>query len=105
MYMGEGGSIPFMAMLGELYPSSQFLILGCLGPHSNAHGPNEFLHLDFSAKLTMCVTYVLAKHCSYKVDSLLQQGPASPQAKKAKTGADPADLTANFGRTKDGVKL
>lgn len=105
MYMGEGGSIPFMAMLGELYPSSQFLILGCLGPHSNAHGPNEFLHLEFSAKLTMCVTYVLAKHCSYKVDSLLQQGPASPQAKKAKTGADPADLTANFGRTKDGVKL
>ena len=41
-YMGEGGSIPFMAMLGERFPDAQFLVTGVLGPHSNAHGPNEF---------------------------------------------------------------
>jgi acetylornithine deacetylase/succinyl-diaminopimelate desuccinylase-like protein len=44
MWMGEGGTIPFMAMLGAKYPQAQFLITGVLGPHSNAHGPNEFLH-------------------------------------------------------------
>ncbi len=44
-YMGEGGSIPFMAMLGEKFPQAQFVVTGVLGPHSNAHGPNEFLHL------------------------------------------------------------
>ncbi len=43
-YMGEGGSIPFMAMLGEKFPAAQFVVTGVLGPHSNAHGPNEFLH-------------------------------------------------------------
>ncbi len=41
-YLGLGGSIPFMAMLGERFPQAQFLITGVLGPHSNAHGPNEF---------------------------------------------------------------
>ncbi len=44
-YVGEGGSIPFMQMLGERYPSAQFLVTGVLGPGSNAHGPNEFLHV------------------------------------------------------------
>src|SRR5690606_30279713 len=38
MYMGEGGSIPFMGMLGEKFPGAQFMITGVLGPHSNAHG-------------------------------------------------------------------
>ncbi len=41
--MGEGGTIPFMAMLGKQFPAAQFLITGVLGPKSNAHGPNEFL--------------------------------------------------------------
>ena len=45
MYMGEGGTIPFMGMLGEKFPDAQFMITGVLGPHSNAHGPNEFLHI------------------------------------------------------------
>ncbi len=45
VYMGEGGSIPFMGMLGAKFPKAQFLITGVLGPKSNAHGPNEFLHL------------------------------------------------------------
>lgn len=58
-YMGEGGTIPFMGMLGEKFPNAQFMITGVLGPHSNAHGPNEFLHLDMARKLTACVAYVL----------------------------------------------
>lgn len=59
-YMGEGGTIPFMGMLGEQFPKAQFMITGVLGPHSNAHGPNEFLHLDMVKKLTSCVSYVLS---------------------------------------------
>ncbi|MFI4962429.1 MAG: M20 family metallopeptidase [Legionellales bacterium] len=58
-YMGEGGTIPFMGMLGDKFPEAQFMITGVLGPHSNAHGPNEFLHLDMVKKLTACVSYVL----------------------------------------------
>ena len=61
-FAGEGGTIPFMAMLGEKFPQAQFLITGVLGPHSNAHGPNEFLHLDYAARLTSCVAQVLADH-------------------------------------------
>ena len=60
--MGEGGTIPFMAMLGEQFPQAQFLITGVLGPHSNAHGPNEFLHIDYAKRLTACVAEVLAAH-------------------------------------------
>jgi len=62
MHMGEGGTIPFMAMLGARFPGAQFLITGVLGPHSNAHGPNEFLHLPTAQKLTCCVAEVLAQH-------------------------------------------
>jgi len=62
MYMGTGGSIPFMGMLGEKFPGVQFLITGVLGPNSNAHGPNEFLHIEKGKKVTMCVSQVLADH-------------------------------------------
>jgi acetylornithine deacetylase/succinyl-diaminopimelate desuccinylase-like protein len=62
VYMGEGGSIPFMGMLGAKFPAAQFLITGVLGPHSNAHGPNEFLHVPTGKKLTACVAQVLADH-------------------------------------------
>jgi acetylornithine deacetylase/succinyl-diaminopimelate desuccinylase-like protein len=62
MYMGEGGTIPFMYMLGERFPHAQFCITGVLGPGSNAHGPNEFLHLPTARKLTLCVAEVLAAH-------------------------------------------
>jgi acetylornithine deacetylase/succinyl-diaminopimelate desuccinylase-like protein len=62
MWMGEGGTIPFMAMLGEKFPQAQFLITGVLGPQSNAHGPNEFLHLDCAQRLTACVADVIAAH-------------------------------------------
>jgi len=60
--VGCGGTIPFMGMLGEQFPKTQFFITGVLGPHSNAHGPNEFLHLDYAEKLTVCVALVLADH-------------------------------------------
>jgi acetylornithine deacetylase/succinyl-diaminopimelate desuccinylase-like protein len=64
MWMGEGGTIPFMAMLGEKFPQAQFLITGVLGPHSNAHGPNEFLHIDYAKRLTSCVADVIAAHAT-----------------------------------------
>jgi acetylornithine deacetylase/succinyl-diaminopimelate desuccinylase-like protein len=59
VYMGEGGSIPFMGMLGEKFPDAQFLITGVLGPASNAHGPNEFLHIETGKRLTASVAKVL----------------------------------------------
>jgi acetylornithine deacetylase/succinyl-diaminopimelate desuccinylase-like protein len=62
MYLGTGGSIPFIGMLGERFPATQFLVTGVLGPHSNAHGPNEFLHLECAEKLTVCVAKVIADH-------------------------------------------
>jgi hypothetical protein len=46
----------------QLYPSTQFVITGILGPSSNAHGPNEFLHIDFTKKLTGCVASILLDH-------------------------------------------
>ncbi|EKD70287.1 MAG: hypothetical protein ACD_46C00578G0003 [uncultured bacterium] len=61
VYMGEGGSIPFMGMLGEKFPQAQFLITGLLGPGSNAHGPNEFLHIPAGKKLTCCIAEIIAK--------------------------------------------
>jgi acetylornithine deacetylase/succinyl-diaminopimelate desuccinylase-like protein len=61
-YLGLGASIPFMAFLGKRFPSAQFLITGVLGPNSNAHGPNEFLHLPYAKKLTACIAHVLARH-------------------------------------------
>jgi acetylornithine deacetylase/succinyl-diaminopimelate desuccinylase-like protein len=60
MYMGEGGTIPFMHMLGERFPKAQFCITGVLGPGSNAHGPNEFLHIPTARKLSLCVADLLS---------------------------------------------
>ncbi|MDQ2695175.1 MAG: M20 family metallopeptidase [Pseudomonadota bacterium] len=62
MYMGEGGTIPFMDLLGKSFPQAQFLVTGVLGPHSNAHGPNEFLHLPTARNVTGGVAQVLAAH-------------------------------------------
>ncbi len=64
VYMGEGGSIPFMAMLGQRYPAAQFVITGLLGPHSNAHGPNEFLDLPTARRLTCCTATLLADYAA-----------------------------------------
>ncbi len=80
VYMGEGGSIPFMGMLGEKFPAAQFLITGVLGPKSNAHGPNEFLHVPMGKKLTACVASVLQDHGDRRRDA----APAAPgEAKKS----------------------
>jgi len=62
MFIGEGGSIPLMGLLGERFPAAQFLITGVLGPHSNAHGPNEFLHIPMVKRVTACVAKVLHDH-------------------------------------------
>jgi acetylornithine deacetylase/succinyl-diaminopimelate desuccinylase-like protein len=64
--IGEGGTIPFMAMLGRHFPAAQFLITGVLGPHSNAHGPNEFLDLAYAKKLTACVAHVIGAHAGVR---------------------------------------
>jgi acetylornithine deacetylase/succinyl-diaminopimelate desuccinylase-like protein len=66
MYMGMGGTIPFMKMLGDAYPAVQFLVTGVLGPKSNAHGPNEFLHIPTGKRLTACVAQVLKDHASQR---------------------------------------
>ncbi len=62
MYLGEGGTIPFMGMLGDKFPGAQFMITGVLGPHSNAHGPNEFLHIPTGKRVTAAVARVIADH-------------------------------------------
>ena len=59
VHVGCGGTIPFMGMLGERFPQTQFFVTGVLGPHANAHGPNEFLHIDYARRLTACVACVL----------------------------------------------
>jgi acetylornithine deacetylase/succinyl-diaminopimelate desuccinylase-like protein len=60
--LGCGGTIPFMGMLGRQFPKTQFFITGVLGPQSNAHGPNEYLDVEYAKKLTVCVSLVLAEH-------------------------------------------
>jgi len=59
--LGEGGTIPLMGLLGESFPEAQFVITGVLGPGSNAHGPNEFLHLEMAERLTACIAMIVAR--------------------------------------------
>ncbi len=61
---GEGGSIPFMGMLGAMFPDAQFVITGVLGPGANAHGPNEYLHLPTARRLTSCLAALLDAHAT-----------------------------------------
>ncbi|HWY72513.1 MAG TPA: M20/M25/M40 family metallo-hydrolase, partial [Burkholderiaceae bacterium] len=61
VWMGEGGGIPFISMLGERFPRAQFVITGVLGPQSNAHGPNEFLLIDYAKKLTGVIAQVVTQ--------------------------------------------
>jgi acetylornithine deacetylase/succinyl-diaminopimelate desuccinylase-like protein len=63
---GEGGTIPFINMVGEKFPESQFVITGVLGPASNAHGPNEFLHIPMAKKLTACMAMIVARQYEKK---------------------------------------
>ncbi|MEX0430130.1 M20/M25/M40 family metallo-hydrolase [Spiribacter insolitus] len=64
VFMGEGGSIPLMNLLGEQFPAARFLVTGVLGPGSNAHGPNEFLHLPMAQRLCGVVAEALAAQSS-----------------------------------------
>ena len=59
--MGEGGTIPVIGLLGEKFPRAQFVITGVLGPASNAHGANEFLHIPMGKKITACVAEITAR--------------------------------------------
>lgn len=68
LYMGTGGSIPFMGFLASKFPYAQFLVTGVLGPQSNAHGPNEFLHIPTAKRLTACVAHVVGEHARHAVD-------------------------------------
>jgi acetylornithine deacetylase/succinyl-diaminopimelate desuccinylase-like protein len=61
-YIGQGGTIPLMNMLEKGFPKAQMMVCGVLGPKSNAHGPNEFLHVDYAKKLTAAVSSVIAAH-------------------------------------------
>lgn len=63
-FMGEGGTIPFLAMLAEKFPQAQYLVTGVLGPDASAHGPNECLHIPTAKKLTCCVAQVLSDHAA-----------------------------------------
>ena len=60
-YIGQGGTIPLMNMLSEGFPRAQMMVCGVLGPKSNAHGPNEFLHVPYARKLTAAVAQVIAR--------------------------------------------
>jgi len=59
-YIGQGGTIPLMSMLQKGFPAAQMMVCGVLGPKSNAHGPNEFLHVPYGKKLTAAVAQVMA---------------------------------------------
>jgi acetylornithine deacetylase/succinyl-diaminopimelate desuccinylase-like protein len=76
MDMGEGGTIPFMGMLGEKFPGAQFMITGVLGPQSNAHGPNEFLHIPTGKRVTQAVAQVVAQHYEASKKGLTRGGKA-----------------------------
>ncbi len=58
--MGEGGSIPFMGLLGRKFPKASFIIVGVLGPGSNAHGPDEFLDIAYAKNITGTVAHIVA---------------------------------------------
>jgi hypothetical protein len=54
-------SIPFLGLLRDIWPKGQFIVTGVLGPHSNAHGPNEFLHIPYVKKLICSIAHIIAK--------------------------------------------
>ena len=59
-FMGQGGTIPLMSLLQKGFPAAQMMVCGVLGPRSNAHGPNEFLHVPYGKRLTAAVSQVIA---------------------------------------------
>ena len=61
-FIGQGGTIPLMSQLQQGFPAAQMMVCGVLGPKSNAHGPNEFLHVPYGKRLTAAVAQVIAAH-------------------------------------------
>lgn len=74
-YIGQGGTIPLMNLLSKGFPEAQMMVCGVLGPKSNAHGPNEFLHVEYAKKLTAAVAQVIAASA--------QQTPNPPPSSSA----------------------
>ena len=97
-HMGEGGSIPFMRMLLDMFPAAQFLVTGAAGPGSNMHAPNEFLHIDYSARIAMCVAQVVATLATQPPSAASGEGAAAQAAAEAAgaraAGAGAATATA-----------
>ncbi|MEP7026946.1 MAG: M20/M25/M40 family metallo-hydrolase, partial [Actinomycetota bacterium] len=60
--IGIGGSIPFMGLLGRLYPGAQFVVTGALGTDSNMHVPDEWLNIGFAKQVTEAVAHLLDAH-------------------------------------------
>ncbi len=73
---GEGGTIPFMGMLGALFPDAQFVITGVIGPDGNAHGPNEYLHVPTARRITGAVALLLDAHAAPRTVTSPRPGSA-----------------------------
>ena len=86
-YLGEGGSIPFMGMLLDMFPKAQFLVTGAAGPGSNMHAPNEFLHIDYSARIAMCVAQVVATLATKKAGESAASASSSSSSGDEKAAA------------------
>jgi hypothetical protein len=87
-----------MGMLGEKFPEAQFMITGVLGPQSNAHGPNEFLHIPMGKRLTACVAMVLQRHLERPLGKPARSSGGKPKGKPAaakKVGKSAAKKPAN----------
>jgi acetylornithine deacetylase/succinyl-diaminopimelate desuccinylase-like protein len=91
--IGGGGGIPFLAMLSELYPQTQFLVTGVLGPQSNAHGPNEFLHVPTAIRLTSAIALLL--HDAMAGPDVSRQSKASSKSTSGLDGAIQAYSVSN----------
>jgi acetylornithine deacetylase/succinyl-diaminopimelate desuccinylase-like protein len=115
---GEGGSIPFIAMLGRLFPQCAFMVTGVLGPGANAHGPNEFLHIDFTQRITSCVAKCIVdftQHRSKSSSAAATATAATTTTTISSMGNDtkrtrvddnsPEKLKESFTRNKDGSKV
>ena len=61
LYTGEGGSIPFMGIFAEHFPSASFLLVGICGLCNNAHAANEYLELEQCNKFTASLALILSK--------------------------------------------
>jgi acetylornithine deacetylase/succinyl-diaminopimelate desuccinylase-like protein len=75
---GEGGTIPFLPMLGQRFTGVQMVAIGVLGPHSNAHGPNEFLHLPMAKGVTVALVHLIGAAGRARTSTIAAGQPAMP---------------------------